>query len=93
MPSWVVDYVLVHELAHLLVSGHSPAFWRLVDRYPRTERARGFLEGLVAGRREAAGEPDVDSLVDDLLGGVGSGADAAHPVDVPLPGARDESQE
>jgi len=46
MPSWVVDYVLVHELAHLLQPGHDPAFWALVGRYPRTERARGFLEGV-----------------------------------------------
>ena len=46
MPDWVVDYVLVHELAHLLQPGHDPAFWALVGRYPRTERARGFLEGV-----------------------------------------------
>jgi predicted metal-dependent hydrolase len=42
-PGWVVDYVIVHELAHLEVHGHGPAFWELVNRYPRTERARGFL--------------------------------------------------
>jgi predicted metal-dependent hydrolase len=48
MPSWVVDYVLVHELAHLLVPGHGAEFWALVDRYPRTERARGYLEGVSA---------------------------------------------
>ena len=48
MPSWVVDYVLVHELAHLLVPGHGPDFWTWVDRYPRTERARGYLEGVSA---------------------------------------------
>jgi predicted metal-dependent hydrolase len=48
MPAWVIDYVLVHELAHLLVSGHGPEFWAQVARYPRTERARGYLEGVAA---------------------------------------------
>ena len=46
MPNWVIDYVLVHELTHLLVPGHGPDFWAWVNRYPRTERARGFLEGV-----------------------------------------------
>lgn len=46
MPSWVLEAVLVHELAHLFVPGHGPAFQELVNRYPRTERARGFLEGV-----------------------------------------------
>jgi predicted metal-dependent hydrolase len=39
----VLDYVIVHELAHLVSSGHGPKFGRLVDRYPLAERARGFL--------------------------------------------------
>ncbi|WP_381794322.1 M48 family metallopeptidase [Streptomyces niveus] len=51
MPEYVVDYVLVHELAHLLVPGHGPSFWKLLEAYPRTERARGYLEGVVAGER------------------------------------------
>lgn len=42
-PSWVLDYVIVHELAHLSVPGHGADFWALVNRYPRSERARGFL--------------------------------------------------
>ena len=53
MPQWVLDYVLVHELTHLAVPQHGPAFWALVARYPRAERARGFLEGFAA----ASGTP------------------------------------
>lgn len=48
LPGWVLDYVLVHELAHLLVPGHDAEFWDLVGRYPRTERARGYLDGVSA---------------------------------------------
>ena len=42
-PGWVLDYVIVHELAHLAVPGHNKRFWQLVGRYPKAERARGFL--------------------------------------------------
>jgi predicted metal-dependent hydrolase len=48
MPDWVIDYVLLHELAHLIVPSHSTHFWNLVARFPKTERARGYLEGVSA---------------------------------------------
>ena len=43
MPAFVRDYVIVHELAHLLEANHGPKFWKLVNCYPKTERARGYL--------------------------------------------------
>ena len=42
-PDWVIDYVIVHELCHLEVRGHGPEFWRLVHRFPKAERAIGYL--------------------------------------------------
>ncbi len=46
LPDWVLDYLLVHELAHLEQSDHGPAFHELENRYPLTERARGYLMAL-----------------------------------------------
>ena len=42
-PGWVLDAVIVHELAHLVELGHGPEFQALADRYPKQERAYGFL--------------------------------------------------
>jgi predicted metal-dependent hydrolase len=48
MPDWVLDYVVLHELVHLVVPTHGSRFWDLVGRYPKAERARGYLEGIAA---------------------------------------------
>lgn len=69
MPPWVLDYVLLHELAHLLCAGHGPAFWALLGGYPHLERARGFLEG-VAHASDAPTTPadgDEGEPVDDAV--------------------------
>jgi predicted metal-dependent hydrolase len=71
MPRWVLDYVVVHELAHLVVHGHGPAFTALVDRYPLAERARGYLI--------AKGTADPDEELD------GPGEAAASESGVPPP--------
>jgi len=50
MPGWVLDSVLVHELAHLVVADHGPDFRALVRRYGLTERATGYLIAKGEGR-------------------------------------------
>jgi predicted metal-dependent hydrolase len=49
VPGWVLDAVLVHELAHLLRADHDEVFDELVARYPRTAEAAIFLDGLQHG--------------------------------------------
>lgn len=48
LPDWVLDYLLMHELAHLVHSDHGPDFHELENRYPLTERAKGYLLALDA---------------------------------------------
>ena len=60
MPGWVIDYVLLHELTHLIEPGHNARFWRWVDQFPKAERAKGYLEGVAA-----AANLDLHSCEDD----------------------------
>jgi predicted metal-dependent hydrolase len=83
MPGWVQDYVIVHELAHLIVPGHDAQFWALVGRYPRTERARGYLDGVAAAAHlpidsDADADLEADSEVD---GDVDSASATQHEVE------------
>ena len=66
MPPWVLDYVILHELTHLLQPGHGGEFWSLLESYPRTERARGYLEGVAATAGLRRPDDVTDGLTDDV---------------------------
>src|SRR3990172_6326905 len=55
-PAAVLDYVVVHELAHLREFGHGRGFWRLVrDHVPEADAARRWLR---------AHEPELRAALD-----------------------------
>jgi predicted metal-dependent hydrolase len=84
MPGWVLDYVIAHELVHLRVPGHGADFWAEVARYPRTERARGYLEGVsaTAGLGFSDADPDEGDAAEGDISDVDAGEIQPGAVDV-----------
>lgn len=62
MPTWVLDYVLIHEMAHLEVPDHGPRFREIVDRYELSERATGYL--MAVGALDLPGQDGLETSKD-----------------------------
>ena len=60
-PEWVIDAVLVHELAPLQVADHSPAFYEIANRHPRQDDSELYLEGYALGLGLRIEEADVET--------------------------------
>ncbi len=44
-PMFVIDYVIVHELAHLMESNHTAQFWNIIEaQLPGSQKAKDWLK-------------------------------------------------
>jgi predicted metal-dependent hydrolase len=50
-PDYVIDYLLVHELIHLMIPDHGPQFEALLARFEASDKASAYLDGYEAGAR------------------------------------------
>lgn len=83
MPDWVVDAVLVHELAHLVHADHGPAFKALEARYERQVEASAFLDGVVwagAQRPNDESTPEAEGSEQDSCAAAPADSKAASTV-------------
>jgi predicted metal-dependent hydrolase len=74
-PDWVLDAVIVHELAHLIEPNHSPRFRALEERYPKRREADLFLEGYSLGMHMAEADPGEQPGASDVRGAEPGGGD------------------
>ncbi len=75
LPGWVLDFVIIHELTHLVVHGHGPEFQALVNRYPLAERAYGYLMA-INDQLRVAPDPQANN---DRASGSGARIDSDWP--------------
>jgi predicted metal-dependent hydrolase len=82
MPDFVIDYVLLHELAHLIEPNHGAGFWKLLESFPKLERARGYLDGFAAAAHaRGEGGPSADGDFRAEASDIDDGADLGGPAE------------
>jgi YgjP-like, metallopeptidase domain len=64
-PEWVIDAVLVHELAHLQEADHSARFNEIAERHPRQGESALFLEGYALGLGLRVEEGELEESIED----------------------------
>lgn len=78
LPERALRYLILHELAHLIVPNHSAKFWALVERYEPDYRNQRQIAQNHYQRMAAASETPEPTLLDAVQ------PDAAHPDPEPV---------